>query len=162
MRHFKLLVAILMVLTVLSACVTKPTATPTSVPEPITPTFPIQPATPTSPVEATPTSMSGSTVRELAVVGQPFYVASCARCHGATAQGASAPALIGANAKVDKFGNAQALLQYMSRSMPPNAPGSLTAEQYVQVLAWLLLGNGYVQPDTVLDVGNLANLLLRK
>lgn len=153
MQHFRLFVAVVVVLIVVSACVTTPTATPTSVPEPITPTPLPQPTT---------TPISGPTVRELAAVGQPFYVASCARCHGATAQGASAPALIGANAKVDKFGNAQALLQYMSRSMPPNAPGSLTAEQYVQVLAWLLLGNGYVQLDTILDVNNLANLLLGK
>ena len=160
MRCLKLFVIILVaVIIVVSACTKTPTPTvPPTVPPAATPTpestVPVpQPTTPAPPV-------TGPTVGELASAGQPLYVASCARCHGATAQGASAPALIGPNAKIDRFGNAQALLQYMSRSMPPNAPGSLSAEQYLRVLAWLLLGNGYVQSDTVLDPNALANLLL--
>ncbi|MGC8787756.1 MAG: c-type cytochrome [Anaerolineae bacterium] len=159
MQPVKVFLTTLVILIVISACTKTPTPTATPAPEPT-----VQPTTPAPPTTAIPTTpappVTGPTVGELASVGQPFYAASCARCHGATAQGASAPALIGPNAKLDKFGNAQALLQYMSRAMPPNGPGSLTAEQYLRVLAWLLLGNGYVQSDTVLDPNALADLLL--
>jgi hypothetical protein len=45
--------------------------------------------------------------------------------------------------------------------MPWDAPGSLSITTYQQVLAFLLLQDGFVQSSDVFDVTTLNNIMLR-
>jgi hypothetical protein len=44
--------------------------------------------------------------------------------------------------------------------MPQDKPGSLSNLQYLQALAYLLVESNFVQPETIFDESNLANVLL--
>jgi mono/diheme cytochrome c family protein len=80
-----------------------------------------------------------------AATGARIYADSCARCHGANLEGVSGPALKGSDLTAP---GAQGRLtvsdifKYMTSLMPAGDPGSLTHEQYVDVMAFLLRENG--------------------
>ena len=44
--------------------------------------------------------------------------------------------------------------------MPTNAPGSLTQQQYWDVLAYLLVQDGFVTSQTTFDANNLSQVPL--
>jgi mono/diheme cytochrome c family protein len=73
--------------------------------------------------------------------GAKVYAANCASCHGANLQGVSAPALGGKQSGLaqQSIGEAYA---YISEQMPMTAPASLSATQYLDVLAYLLDKHG--------------------
>ena len=68
------------------------------------------------------------------------------------------PALIGANT-LKRFSDGQAMYDYIHKSMPFNAPGSLTTEQYLQLTAFLLEQNDLLPAGSRLDVATLPKLL---
>src|SRR5690349_21228584 len=71
--------------------------------------------------------------------GHAAYVASCAGCHRANlAGGGDAPALGGAGF-MTSFGNrsTKELYDFVAKSMPVGAPGSLSQEQYTNIVAYL-------------------------
>ena len=78
--------------------------------------------------------------------GKQVFDKSCASCHGSTLQGISAPPIGGAT-----FLNKTKLLHWkvsdmrnvVVSSMPADNPGSLSKEQYAEVLAYLLAVNCY-------------------
>jgi mono/diheme cytochrome c family protein len=77
--------------------------------------------------------------------GADVYAANCASCHGARGEGAGrsapdAPLLVGPRA-LTGFRNVQELYEFTVDSMPQDAPGTLTSEQYWNVMAWLLAQN---------------------
>ena len=78
--------------------------------------------------------------------GADVYVKSCAGCHGVKLEGGAGPPLSGPNmvtlgTKTNlKVGE---LFGYMTTNMPMNEPASLSRDQYVQVLAYILQRNGY-------------------
>ena len=76
--------------------------------------------------------------------GQAAYVANCARCHGGDmAAGEFGPALKGAAFAAHWQGqSAQALLTYVQTRMPPTGPGSLGADTYGDIAAYILKANG--------------------
>lgn len=144
-----ILVVVLVMAIFVGACGSpKPTATPA-------PTATSSTATPTA-------TSSTQTMVQLASAGQTVFAASCAKCHGAQGQGVTAPAVIGANARLDKYNTAQTLLSFISSSMPLNAPGSLSQQQYQQLLSFLLLRNNYAQASTPFDPNQLGNIQLKK
>jgi mono/diheme cytochrome c family protein len=69
--------------------------------------------------------------------GQKAFETSCVSCHGAQLQGVSAPALTGAS-----FARAHLTLSQtrsvVTTQMPLGAPGSLSPEQYADIMAYLL------------------------
>jgi len=73
--------------------------------------------------------------------GAKVFAANCASCHGANLQGVSAPALGGKQSGLaqQSIGEAYA---YISEQMPMTAPASLSAAQYLDVLAYLLDKHG--------------------
>ena len=98
--------------------------------------------------------------------GAAVFAAHCAACHGGTASGGPAPALVGGGLwgkdgppAVQTIGNywpyATTLYDYIGRAMPQNAPGSLSANDTYAVIAWLLAQNGIVPKDAVLDSARL-------
>ena len=70
------------------------------------------------------------------------------------------PALIGANT-LKRFADGQTMYDYIHKSMPFNAPGSLTAEQYLQLTAFLLEQNHIVPEGARLEAGTLQNIVLQ-
>ena len=147
MRVDRAVVWILLLMLVISCATPAATATPTRVP-------------PTLPPQATEPPPSAATASELAALGSAVYAASCARCHGDSGQGVSGPALVGSGFRAARYDSAQALLDKISSTMPAGSPGSLSAQEYLQVLTWLLLGNGYVQPTDVLQGAQLSQIPL--
>jgi cytochrome c len=111
---------------------------------------------------ASPTSSAGPTFGQSADAGKTVYAATCTGCHGASGQGGTAPALIGSGANLGKYTNAQGLLDFMSVSMPFSAPGSLTRQQYLDLLSFLLVQNNYVSAGTAFDSGQLRSIPLTK
>ncbi len=70
------------------------------------------------------------------------------------------PALIGANT-LKRFADAQMMYDYIHKSMPFNAPGSLTTEQYLQLTAFLLEQNNLLAEGSQLDVATLRQIAVR-
>jgi alcohol dehydrogenase (cytochrome c) len=76
--------------------------------------------------------------------GQAAYAEHCASCHGANLDdGAFAPPLTGADFRF-KWGSTsvEPLFTHTSTTMPPARPGSLGAETYADLLAFVLRENG--------------------
>ena len=109
---------------------------------------------------------------EQVTLGQQLYGAQCAGCHGNVRrrhqrrprrrrprQG-RAPARSGSHGEVQKieFKTVADIAEFVVKSMPPKAPGSLTAEEYFAILAFDLKANGIDLGDKKLD-GELAKTL---
>ncbi len=80
-----------------------------------------------------------------AATGAKAYAANCARCHGADLEGVSGPALKGADLSAPGAEGkltVSDIFKYMTNLMPAGNPGSLTHDQYVDVMAFLLRENG--------------------
>ena len=107
-----------------------------------------------------------------AATGAVVYGQKCAVCHGPKGEGleknprlvgvASTPAFVFAtDYKAPKtIGNYWAysttLYDYIHRTMPLNAPGSLTPTEIYGVVAFLLSENGIIVPTKTIDAKSLA------
>jgi polar amino acid transport system substrate-binding protein len=88
-----------------------------------------------------------------ASAGSKAYAANCASCHGANLEGGVGPALSGANLKTLSKNTkltVHDLFTFMSQQMPMNAPASLSKDQYVAIMAYVLKYNGYPAGSTAL------------
>ena len=102
--------------------------------------------------------------------GKTVYGEQCAACHGANLQGGIGDRLIGgrgtlANSDPTKapvktiesyWPYATTIFDYVKRTMPLNAPDSLSNDQVYAVTAYILSEGKIVPPDTVLDAKSLA------
>jgi S-disulfanyl-L-cysteine oxidoreductase SoxD len=99
--------------------------------------------------------------------GKTVYEASCAVCHGAEAKGGPVyGTMVGGigSFKTEKrvltpgsmYPYAPILFDYVRRTMPMNAPQSLTNDQVYAVSAYLLHLNGLVPADAVMDAKSLS------
>jgi len=162
MRHVKLVLICVVALLLIAGCATPaPTATPLPPPTVVPSAVPPKTALP-QPTAVPPTKTSGSTVGQLANLGQAVFTRSCVRCHGDKGQGGSGSALIGTQAQLSRYTNALGLLDKMRTTMPRGAPGSLSAEEYLQLLAFLLQQNNVLQANAPLDSSGLASIVLPK
>jgi mono/diheme cytochrome c family protein len=82
--------------------------------------------------------------------GRVAYSAECAQCHGENGEGGTGPLLIGGNKRIASYQTSKRLYDYVSSTMPFDEPGSLTTEQYWNVIAYLLDANELLPPETVL------------
>ena len=101
--------------------------------------------------------------------GAKLYAAECSGCHGAHGEGrGKTPRLVGEGAlpvsreSRGAFENAKQLLDYVSTSMPlpKSRAGSLTKEQYLALVQWLLQGNGRQAPAGGLTEANAASVVV--
>lgn len=92
--------------------------------------------------------------------GAKLYEGLCAACHGPRGTGGSAGELVGRSPlngphPDQSVGNywpyATTLFDFIRRSMPLNAPRSLSADQVYALTAYLLEINGLLAQGTVLD-----------
>ncbi len=118
------------------------------------------PASSTSPA-ATTTSGGASTYGQFADAGKAVFAAKCAKCHGDNGQGVTAPRLIGSGAQLGKYSTSQGLLNFYKVTMPFDAPGSLSSQDYTNLLAFLMVQNGYLNSSAAYDSNALLNIQLK-
>lgn len=78
--------------------------------------------------------------------GEKQFAQSCATCHGENLEGGAGPALTGSTFETlsMKVGaNVGDIFTYMTTNMPLNEPASLSHDQYVSIMAFILSRNGY-------------------
>ena len=103
-----------------------------------------------------------------AVEGAKVYATKCVFCHGATLTEGPAPRLVGG---VDSLNTRAPMLtvgsfwpyattvwDYINRSMPQGAEGSITPDQVYAVTAFLLFKNGIIKETDVLDAKSLPKV----
>lgn len=83
--------------------------------------------------------------QDQAEAGKDAFDAHCAACHGFRAEGGEAPALSGIDV-MGNFATGAGLYDFFSQAMPPQAPGLLGEDTYLDILARLLVLNG-AEPD---------------
>ena len=98
--------------------------------------------------------------------GEAIFKAMCAQCHGPAGAGGTAPELAGGHEPLTSeypdqnigtyWPYATTLFDFLRRSMPMFAPGSLSDAQYYSLTAYLLERNGLWAKDAVLDAQGLA------
>jgi mono/diheme cytochrome c family protein len=98
-------------------------------------------------VQAPRTQWDGVYSEEQSMRGATLYTRSCVSCHGEDLSGGgveSAPPLIGGkfSAKWDDQ-TLGTLLDQMVMSMPQDAPGSLSRDQHLDILTFILAKNGF-------------------
>jgi len=94
-----------------------------------------------------------------ALRGQSVYDTRCASCHGARLEGGSAAALAGSRF-MDKWGRGNRTvddLYFITRTqMPYEAAGTLSVQQYVDVVAYMLKANGYPSGEREMTAGSAS------
>jgi mono/diheme cytochrome c family protein len=91
--------------------------------------------------------------------GMETFNSQCAMCHGRNLQGGEAPPLAG----VDIMGNwatADAMYGYFSVAMPPQAPGQLGEQAYLDIMAHILSFNGAQPGEEELTTAALPSINL--
>ena len=120
------------------------------------------PATP-APVGAPAAQAVGMPASALGEKGKAVYETNCQACHGKEGQGVIGPAVWGPRASPAKYGGTAANWNgYIRQTMPQNSPGSLTADEYLQVTTYLLLQNNLVQPGQPVSEPGLAQIKTEK
>ena len=80
------------------------------------------------------------------------YQTACASCHGAQLQGGGGPALVGKQFWLTYGGKkVSTLWSNVHTEMPMSAPGSVSAKNSTNVMAFLLQKNGVAAGTTPLD-----------
>lgn len=87
---------------------------------------------------------------EQVAAGSDVYAADCAECHGERGEGGTGPAVIDESRRIASYESTDRLYDYVSRTMPFDAPGSLSENQYWNVIAYLLGENELLPVDVVL------------
>jgi cytochrome c len=87
---------------------------------------------------------------EQVAAGRDVYTGQCAQCHGPNGEGGTGPLVIGGGKRIATYASTDRLYDYVSRTMPFDEPGTLTPEQYWNVIAYLLDENELLPEDTVL------------
>jgi S-disulfanyl-L-cysteine oxidoreductase SoxD len=96
--------------------------------------------------------------------GQVPYVALCGRCHGNALEGVSGPVLAGP-AFVERWreDTLDTIYNFMREAMPlgrGNASAPIPDSDYLDILAFMLKGNGYRTGDRELTQDELGHVLL--
>jgi mono/diheme cytochrome c family protein len=94
--------------------------------------------------------------------GQSLYSQRCATCHGAALNGAQGPPLVG-DAFVGNWRSEplSALVDKIHNTMPADAPGELTPQQSVDLVAFILKSGGFPSGTTELAAANTAAASIR-
>jgi len=116
------------------------------------------PAGPATPRPSAPMPPAASVVAE---AGGPVFASRCSVCHGTNGEGSRGPAVIGTTASLEKYGTAQGLLDYVSDNMPKTNPGSLSRQEYLNIVSFLLVRNNYLPEDAAFVESQLINVTLK-
>jgi mono/diheme cytochrome c family protein len=92
--------------------------------------------------------------------GEEVWNRICVECHGPDSTNVDAPLLLRPDS-LRRFPNAAAAHKYISESMPNETPGSLSQEEYWDVIAFLLARNGISGGETPLGPETAASVPTR-
>jgi len=101
--------------------------------------------------------------REQALSGRVLYGEKCGACHGAHLEGRPAPALSGPAFQrrwMNGDRKVSDLYTKIQQTMPSGAPGSLSGEQYFNLITLILAQNGYrpgADPLAISDIGTVMS-----
>jgi mono/diheme cytochrome c family protein len=112
-----------------------------------------------APVAARPSARDVAQTAQVAQ-GEQVYARACASCHGVNLEGPVGPPLD--VARLTAYGTVARLYQYTRGTMPIDAPGSLSDQDYYDVLAYLLQRNELLPPDTTLDASTAPTVAIRR
>lgn len=92
--------------------------------------------------------------------GRANFASQCAKCHGSDLEGGAGPALVGGVLDGYFAGSVGDLADFIKSSMPQDAPGTLTTDQTVTIVAFLASKNGRPPGPTPLptDAAALAGI----
>jgi polar amino acid transport system substrate-binding protein len=157
------LIILTLIILAVTACATQPSAAPTqavpSTTAAVPATAPAAPSPSTSlPPQASP---AGTTLGQLSQQGATVFSTNCAACHGNNGEGKIGPAVIGPSASLAKYNTAQGLLSFVALTMPRNAPGSLSHQDYLNTVAYLLVQNNEAPANTPFNESQLGNIPLK-
>jgi len=95
-----------------------------------------------------------------ASAGEKLYASKCSACHGERLEGGAGPALSGATlttlSKNTKLTIGD-MFTFITQQMPLNEPASLTHDQYVSIMAFILHFNGYKTGSQPLTFNSATN-----
>jgi S-disulfanyl-L-cysteine oxidoreductase SoxD len=146
-----------------------------SAPQPAPPAAPTvdasAPAADGAPAPAPTPSPAADAFAEQAKVGGALYATHCASCHGPNGNDGKAPPVVGLKqgalplepskkSKMRKtpFKTVADVADFVVKTMPPKAPGSLSADEYYAILAFDLKANGLDLGEKKLDATLAATL----
>jgi mono/diheme cytochrome c family protein len=112
-----------------------------------------------APVAARPSGRDAAQNEQVAQ-GEQVYARACASCHGVNLEGPVGPPLD--VARLTAYGTVARLYQYTRGTMPIDAPGSLSDQEYYDVIAYLLQRNDLLPPDTTLDASTAPTVAIRR
>jgi len=100
--------------------------------------------------------------------GRAIYLQKCASCHGTQGQGATAEDLVSGpqpptadhpNKAIGSYWPyATTIFDFIRRSMPPAAPGSLTPDELYALTAYLLAANKIIAESDEMDARSLPKI----
>jgi mono/diheme cytochrome c family protein len=113
----------------------------------------------TAQAPAKKTVWDGAYTKEQADRGASAFAANCTNCHGANLEGTGRyKALVGDTFWNDfSSRNVQYVLNYISKNMPNNAPGTLDAGTYIDLMAFILSRNNLPTGTTALTAQTAAD-----
>jgi hypothetical protein len=174
LRKISLVVVAVILVSIVASCATAKTNTIT-VTKPVTMTSNVTSTStviatvtlvPTPTVTGTPTTKAG----DLAALGANLYEANCAQtyCHASFNDPSSGggfdaqPATVSfSKTNLSFFDDSANLFVFIKSFMhQANTKLNLTDDQYVQIIAYLLVQNGTLQSSSVFGIGNLATVKL--
>lgn len=125
----------------------------------------------TTPEASSPPGPSTAAGDQIAL-GAKLYGQSCASCHGNGGEGGKdTPAVVGKSAlpldpppiarhRKTQFHTGADVFAFVKATMPANAPGSLTDEEYAAILAFDLKANGVDMTGKHVDTASAASFVL--
>jgi mono/diheme cytochrome c family protein len=100
--------------------------------------------------------------RDQVALGRAVYLVHCAKCHGGNGEGAIGRTLVAPWDPLAGYRTADELYVFVSRVMPFDDPGSLKAQEYWDVIAFLLNANGVLPRGTQVTPDNAGGIKTTK
>jgi len=99
--------------------------------------------------------------------GEAKYLSECEECHGDDLKGGlNGGASLAGNAFNEKWGEgmqASVLFSYLANEMPPDNAGRFSAKTYAEIMAYILMRNGYPEGEALpTDIDTLDTLVLQR
>jgi mono/diheme cytochrome c family protein len=102
--------------------------------------------------------LQGVYTKDQAARGKTRYFTACAACHGGQLQGDGDTPELAGKLFMKRWGDQSvaALFTFATSQMPIGRPGSLGAQGYADVIAYILANNGYPDGTKELPANELA------
>jgi S-disulfanyl-L-cysteine oxidoreductase SoxD len=106
----------------------------------------------------TPSIWKGVYTKDQAARGKARYFTACAACHGGLLQGDSDSPELAGTAFMKRWGEQSlaTLFAFATSQMPVGRPGSLGAQGYADVIAFILATNGFPDGERELPANERA------